>query len=297
MMMTRLFAFASALILFAASLGISGCKGSDDPPRAPSGKPKVVSSDGVAISYDLQGRGAPALVFVHGWCCDKTYWRHQIPHFSKRHKVVAIDLGGHGESGLARDDWTIEAFARDVAAVVEALDLRPVILIGHSMGGPVNVAAAHHLRGRVIGLIGVDTHHDIDAEYNEFDTHGFVSALKADFAGVTTNSVRSMFVASSDSDLVEQVVADMSSAPTVVGAGAMRAFLTFDRIKALEDLDVPIRCINSDRVSTDVQTARKHAKSFELKIMKGVGHFVMLEAPEEFNKLLADTIEELRQPG
>jgi pimeloyl-ACP methyl ester carboxylesterase len=77
----------------------------------------------------------------------------------------------------------------------------------------------------------------------------------------------------------------------------MRAFLTFDRIKAFEGLDVPVRCINSDRVSTDVQTARKHTKSFELKIMKGLGHFPMLEAPEEFNTLLAETIEELRQPG
>ena len=294
--MTKLFVFAFALILAAACLSASGCTRRDDsppPPEPPAQKPEVTSADGVAISYDLQGRGGPALVFVHGWCCDKTYWRRQLSHFAERHKVVAIDLGGHGDSGLGRADWTIEAFGRDVAAVVEALDLRPVILIGHSMGGPVNIAAAHHLRGRVIGLIGVDTYHDIDAEYNAYDTNGFVAALKAGFAEVTGNSVRGMFVAGSDPELVEQVVADISSAPPAVGAGAMRGLMSFDRIKALKGLDVPIRCINSDRRSTDVPAVRKHAASFELKIMKGVGHFPMLEAPEEFNKLLAETVEEL----
>ncbi len=291
--MTKLFAFA--LTLAVGPLVVSGCKDRSAPPQPPEQNPKVTSADGVAISYDLQGRGAPALVFVHGWCCDRTYWRQQIPHFAKSHKVVAIDLGGHGDSGLNRDDWTIEAFGQDVAAVVEALDLRPVILIGHSMGGPVNLVAARYLPGRVKGLIGVDTHHDIDAEYNEFDTNGFVAALKADFAGVAGNSVRGMFVAGADADLVEQVIADMSSASPDVGAGAMKAFLTFNRAKALENLNLPIRCINSDRVSTDVTTARKHIKSFELKIMKGCGHFPMLEAPEEFNKLLAETIEELEK--
>ena len=291
------FAFAFALIPTAAFLSVSGCTGQGGSSQSSEQKPKVTSADGVSISYDVRGRGGPALVFVHGWSCDRTYWRRQIPHFAMRHKVVAIDLGGHGDSGLNRADWTIEAFGRDVAAVVKALDLRPVILIGHSMGGPVNIAAARNLPGRVIGLIGVDTYNDIDAEYNADDVNGFVAALKADFAGVTTNSVRSMFVAGADADLVEQVVSDMSSAPPGVGASAMRGLMSFDLIKALKGLDVPIRCINSDRRSTDVPAARKHAASFDLKIVKGVGHFVMLEAPEEFNTLLAETIEELKQAG
>ncbi|MDP6635362.1 MAG: alpha/beta hydrolase [Phycisphaerae bacterium] len=293
--MTRLFSFA--LILFAVLSGVSGCNRPDDPPAPPpqptNPKPDVISSDGVAISYDISGSGEPTLVFVHGWCCDRTYWRHQIPRFAKRYRVVAIDLGGHGDSGLNRSGWTIESFGRDVAAVVKALDLKRVILIGHSMGGPVNISAAGDLPGRVTGLIGVDCYNDIDAEYNAYDTNGFVSALRANFTSVTASSVRSMFVADSDEDLVEQVIADMSSTPPAVGAGAMRSFLKFDRIAALKGLGVPIRCINSDRRSTDVPAGKRYAMSFELKFIKGVGHFPMLEAPEEFNKLLADTIEEL----
>ena len=289
------FAFTFAMIPAAAMLNVAGCKDRGEPPDpASQKKPEVRSSDGVPISYDVAGSGAPALVFVHGWCCDKTYWRRQIPHFSKRHKVVAIDLGGHGDSGLARADWTIEAFGRDLAAVVEALDLRPVILVGHGMGGPVNLAAARLMPTGVIALIGVNTYNDIDAEYNEFDTEGFAKALKSDFTAVAASSVGGMFVASSDPDIVGRVTADISSARPDVGAGAMRAFMSFDRIKALKGLDIPIRCINSDHRPTDVPAGQKHAASFELKIMKGRGHFPMLEAPEEFNKLLTETIEELK---
>ena len=79
----------------------------------------AVSADGVPISFQVKGSGAPALVFIHGWCCDRTYWDAQAAHFSKKHKVVAIDLAGHGGSGLGRKVWTMAAFGEDVVAVVK----------------------------------------------------------------------------------------------------------------------------------------------------------------------------------
>jgi pimeloyl-ACP methyl ester carboxylesterase len=295
-MITMIKQFACTLILAAAPLITSGCEDQSEPPPPPAQeKPKVRSSDRVAISYDVAGSGELALVFVHGWCCDRTYWRRQIPQFSERYKVIAIDLGGHGDSGLNRADWTIEAFGRDVAAVVNALDLRRTILIGHDMGAPATLAAARLIRTRVVGLVGVEAYNDIDAEYNEFDTEGFVTVLKSNFPAVTAESVRAMFVADSDPVLIDKITADISSAPPDVGANAMRAFMSFDRIKALKNLNLHIRCINSDRRSTDVPAGQKHAKSFELKLMKGASHFPMLEAPQEFNKLLTETIEELKK--
>jgi pimeloyl-ACP methyl ester carboxylesterase len=60
----------------------------------------VKSSDGVEISYSVYGEGSPALVFVHGWSCDQTYWKHQVPEFSKRYTVVTIDYAGHGNRAL-----------------------------------------------------------------------------------------------------------------------------------------------------------------------------------------------------
>ena len=119
----------------------------------------TVSKDSIPISYEVYGKGTLALVFVHGWSCDKSYWKGQLQPFSQRYKVVAIDLAGHGASGLNRKDYTIESFGADVASVVERLDLKRIVLIGHSMGGDVIAAAARLLpRNRIAGLVMVDTY-------------------------------------------------------------------------------------------------------------------------------------------
>ena len=253
----------------------------------------AISSDGVEISYDKQGKGKPALVFVHGWCCDKSYWKFQVPHFSKQHKVVTIDLAGHGVSGLNRQNWTIEAFGKDVVAVIEKLDLDQVILIGHSMGGPVNIEAARQMPKRIIGLVGVDTYQNFEAEYTQEQVDEILSSFKTDFVEASSNFVRSMFSPNADSALVEQIVTDMSSAPSEVGIGALQGYFIFDLTGALKEVRIPIHCINSDKYPTNVEIGQRHALSFELKLMPGFGHFVMMEDPEKFNQLLTETVNTL----
>lgn len=122
------------------------------------GEGSVPSGDGVPIAFTRQGEGPP-LVFVHGWSCDQAYWREQVGHFAGRHTVVTVDVAGHGKSGLERADWTMTSFGGDVAAVLEELDLRDAILIGHSMGGDVITAAARQARvntllAEAIGSLG-----------------------------------------------------------------------------------------------------------------------------------------------
>src|SRR4030042_643712 len=95
------------------------------------------SADGVPIHYDVRGNGAIALVFVHGWCCNRHHWDRQMSYFAPHYTVVSLDLAGHGESGCNRTRWTIPSFGQDVVAVVGQLGLEQVVLIGHSMSGPV----------------------------------------------------------------------------------------------------------------------------------------------------------------
>src|SRR6185295_6741260 len=93
----------------------------------------VPSADGVPIRYETSGSGSPAVVFVHGWSCDRRYWDAQVRHFARKHQVVSVDLAGHGESGRERSQWSIPAFAADVKAVADALHLERMVLVGHSM--------------------------------------------------------------------------------------------------------------------------------------------------------------------
>lgn len=251
----------------------------------------ATSSDGIRISYDVHGSGTPALVLVHGWSCDRGYWAGQVPHFSQAFKVVTIDLAGHGASGTNRDKWTMPAFGADVAAVVEQLDLKRVVLIGHSMGGDVIVEAAKRLRQRVDGLIWVDVYRQIATPRTREQVDAIMAPFRANFAPTTRDFVYSMFRAGADRSLADWVATDMSSAPPVVALGAMESALTFDReiAAALQRLKLPVVAINADYRPTDVKSLQRHG--VDVLIMQDSDHFLQMEAPERFNVLLRQAID------
>jgi pimeloyl-ACP methyl ester carboxylesterase len=251
----------------------------------------VTSADGVRISYEANGEGTPALVFVHGWSCDRTYWKAQLQPFSRQFTVVAVDLAGHGESGLERKAWTIEAFGGDVAAVVEKLGLKRVILIGHSMGGDVVVEAARRLKGRVAGLVWVDAYKQLRTSRSPEEVQAFVAPFRSDFVEKTRAFVRTMFPPTADRALVERVVSDMSAAPPTVALGAMESAISFDREVpgALQELKLPVVAINPDWPPTDIKSMQRYG--VEVVVMPGVGHFLMMEDPERFNGLLRKVLD------
>jgi pimeloyl-ACP methyl ester carboxylesterase len=257
----------------------------------------VSAPDGVTIAYHIEGRGSPALVFIHGWSCDRTYWRNQLGDFARSHTVVAVDLAGHGESGAGRKAWSIRAFGADVAAVIKEEGLRRVILIGHSMGGEVSLEAARILPGRVLGIIGVDTFQDFSEALSREQISSAVAYYKADFKTAMNMIARSMFPWGANPDLVEQVVRGMSAADPKIAVAVVEALFNYRPAKTLREVRLPIRVINSDHRRTDVEGNRRLAASFEAKIMVGRGHFPQLEEPGEFNRLLRQTIAELAQPA
>ncbi len=253
----------------------------------------AVSADGIAVRYEVRGRGAPTLVFVHGWSCDRRYWNAQMDYFTDRHQVVAVDLAGHGESGLGRKAWTMPCFGADVVAVVKQLGLRRVLLIGHSMGGDVIVEAALRLPGRVSGLVWVDTYNSLGQTESDDRIEEFIAPFHADFVTCTRDFVTRLFRPGSDPELVEWVAADMSSAPPDVALDAIKYALANEpaAVAGLRAAAVPVTAINPDYRPTDVETLERHGVNVVL--ISGVGHFLMMEHPASFNRVLGETIERL----
>ena len=239
--------------------------------------------------------GSPALIFVHGWLCDRSYWKGQIEPFSRDFKVVAVDLAGHGESGLSRRSWTIEAFGADVAAVVKKLNLQRVILIGHSMGSNVIAEAARQMPGRVAGLVLVGQYKDLGPGLTQEEVQAFAAQLRTNFADSVAAFVRRIFISTSDSALVERVAADMSSAPAAIALDALVFTLNYSRQMphTLEELKLPVIAINDTRGPTDVASLERYG--VQAMIMPGVGHFMMMENPEEFILLLKTAISKFVQ--
>jgi pimeloyl-ACP methyl ester carboxylesterase len=257
----------------------------------------ALSADGIFVSYEVLGHGTPALVFVHGWLCDRTYWRNQLGDFAERHQVVAIDLAGHGESGVGRMAYTMPAFGDDVVAVVDRVGLEDAVLIGHSMGGDVIVDAGLKLRERVSGLVWVDVHSSLGKISSREENERFITPFRNDFETAVRQFVRRMFVAGSDPDLVEWVVADMSSAPPEVAVNVMEHAINNDAaiLSGLPALRVPVVAINPDHSPTDTQSLARYG--VRAVIMQGAGHFLMLEHPATFNRLLGGVIGTLVREG
>src|SRR5262249_13910293 len=137
------------------ALLVSGAGGGEKDTKP--AKKTIRAEDGLSIVCETRGKGGTALVFLHGWCGDRAYWKNQVDAFAPDYRVVALDQAGHGESGKDRKVWTVSSLAGDVEAVVKELGLKRVILIGHSMGGPVALRAAKRMPGTVVAVIGVDT--------------------------------------------------------------------------------------------------------------------------------------------
>jgi pimeloyl-ACP methyl ester carboxylesterase len=280
-------------VLAAATL-VTGCgRKAADAGGARSMADAVASADGIRIAYETQGEGTPALVFVHGWSCDRSYWKGQLQPFSQQFKVVAVDLAGHGESGLGRKTQTMAAFGGDVAAVVEKLGLQHIILIGHSMGGDVIAEAARRLPGRVAGLVWIDTYKQLGTPRTPEQIQTLMAPFRTDFVETTRSFVRGMFPPGADRALVERVVMDMSAAPPEVAVGALESAIGFgnEMPRALKELKLPVVAINPDNKPTDVASLERHG--VRVVLMPGVGHFLMMEDPERFNGLLRTVIDTL----
>lgn len=292
-MMLRKLGYRGWLAILACSLlpWLSGCDADPDASTT------VRSADGVPIRFETMGMGEPALVFIHGWNCDRGYWRAQMEHFAQRHRVVAIDLAGHGASGDNRSDWSMAAFGEDVAAVVRSLELDQVVLVGHSMGGPVSIEATRILGDSVQLVVGADTLNDVSQGFPEDQLAGMLAALEADFPGTVAGLVRSsFFVPESEPALVDWITNDMAAAPPAAGTGAFAGYghwFNEEASTALTAVEAPIRLINSDYRPTNIAAGQLLTGSFEVTTMSGVGHFVMMEDPDTFNRLLTDLIADL----
>lgn len=250
--------------------------------------------DGVPIHYDVHGAGDLALVFVHGWCCDRHVWRRQLDHFARRFHIVRMDLAGHGESGRDRSHFTVAAFGQDVVAVVRQLGLQRIVLIGHSMGGGVIVDAARQLGAVVIGLIGVDTMWNVDQQRTQQQVAAVIAAFRADFPTAARAFVSRMFTPTFDAALAAQITSDVAAFPAAIGTEALESSMGNGENlrRGLDELSVPVVLINSPHwQTTDLASAQRHG--MVVTLMNGAGHFLMLEDPTTFHRLLDEAVHKL----
>jgi pimeloyl-ACP methyl ester carboxylesterase len=254
------------------------------------------AADGLAIVGEVRGHGDTALIFLHGWCGDRDYWKNQVDALAGDYRVVAIDQAGHGESGKDRKSWTLDGLASDVEAVVKTLGLKRVILVGHSMGGPVSLAAAKRMPGTVVAVIGVDTLQNAEAKLPEEVTKPIIAGIQNDFKGTVHGTFDGLLAKSTDDKLKTWLRTRAEGQDPKMAVGLMRELFSLDTKKLLTEAKVPVRCINSAGgyayfTPTSVETNKKYA-DYAAVTIADVGHYPMLEKPDEFNRKLRGVLAE-----
>lgn len=259
-------------------------------------KKSVQAADGVKIYCEVSGKGETTLLFLHGWCGDHEYWKYQVKEFSPHYQIVTIDQAGHGKSGTNRTDWTIDSLAGDVEAVVKQLGLKRVILIGHSMGGPVSLAAAKRMPGKVLAVIGVDTLQNVEFQMPKEIVEHFTKSFESDFGGALKNAIGSMLTANADAELKQWITTRALAQDQKMAAALMKSLMSQDPKVLMKEAKTPVRCINSGGgfqfyTPTAIDINKKYA-DYNAVTIPEVGHYPMLEKPREFNQKLQEVLKE-----
>jgi pimeloyl-ACP methyl ester carboxylesterase len=258
--------------------------------KAPSHFAKL---DDLKVHYKSLGKGTTALVLVHGWSCDISFWKEQIPALDGKIRIVAIDLPGHGKSDRPKIEYTMDLFAKAVDAVLADAKVEDAILAGHSMGTPVvrQYYRLHPLKTKA--LIAVDgplrsftnDPKKIDAFMAMFKEEGFKETVG--------KFVDSMFKPDASAEIKAYVKSKMQAATPQVAISAMKNM--FDaKIWKEDKIEVPVLCLlaKSPYWTEDYEKfVRRLAPKVDYRIMEGVGHFLMMEEPRTFNRHLLEFLE------
>ena len=258
---------------------------------------EFLSRGGVRLAYDTAGAGDPAMIFVHGWSCDRSYFAPQFRHFATGHAVAAMDLRGHGDSSEpSAGPYDVETLADDVLAVIEAAGLKNPVLAGHSLGALIGLACAAR-SGAIRALLMIDPAPITNEAAKAFFRESFDVVSADDDRSWRTAFVSGLFLPT-DVARREAIIRGMPAVSPRVAAAMIRAMGEFDGASALGKVKVPVLSIGSAVPANEPADLRSACPAITIGQTVGAGHFIQLEVPEQVNAMIEQfmAINQLSRP-
>jgi pimeloyl-ACP methyl ester carboxylesterase len=244
---------------------------------------KRLRRDGVARAHTEAGSGAPPLLLVHCWCGDDTHLAHQFDHFARTHRVVAVDLRGHGASDKPVQEYTVAGFADDLAWLRDQLRVDKPVVVGHSMGG--NVAFELARRHPAYRSRGGFSYRPAGLARPEASQHA--AGLRGPrYQEVQRRYAEEFFLPTDDAHLKARLIAGLSSLPQHVTLSAWEQHLLVGDGEEAAACRVPALLISSGTPLSDLSRFRELTPQLVTGQTVGAGHFITLLVPEQVNAMI-----------
>lgn len=250
----------------------------------------TTSTDNTQIAYEISGAGSYTLLFAHGWLGNKSWWNAQREVFEKNFKIAALDLGGHGESGKGRKNYTASLYADDIAAVARELDAEKLILVGHSMSGAYVLEAAQKVKN-LKAIIIIDTLKNLEMDMPAEMLEGILGSYRKDFKNAVENMLPLyLFAPTTPADVRSRLQAEFLTNNGDFASNALEPLYKMDVRSFAKAVSVPVYAINSDFIPTEIEVNKKYFQNYEVHSINGTGHYPMLENVPAFNHALGNIL-------
>ena len=253
--------------------------------KSPVAESRFTKLEGARIHYVNYGKGDDALVLIHGWTCNLDFWRDQVPDFAKRNRVIAIDLPGHGQSDKPQITYSMDLFARAVDAVLRDAKVKRTVLVGHSMGTPIARQFYRKYPAKTLAIVVVD------GPLRPFGDKAMMDRLLAGLRGPNYRQSQSQMFAGMmgpnlSAEAKERIMASSLNAPQHVLVSAMEG-MADAAIWREDKINVPVLAImaNNPFFGANIEESyRGIVPNLDFQMWDGVGHFIMMDKPKQFNK-------------
>jgi pimeloyl-ACP methyl ester carboxylesterase len=246
-----------------------------------------LSRDGVALAYEEAGSGDPPLVFVHGAACNRRFWDPQVRRFVSSHRVVAVDLRGHGESDAPLQPYAMRSLTDDVAWTCTQLRIQKPVVIGHSLGGMVALDFASAYPGRVGAIVLIDSLLLAGDDRAEV-VRDLVAGLRGSDPGSALRRYFETLFGPYDDPGLKSWILDQAllTQPHVTSSLWEESVLSWDDEAALRTCQVPFLYIDAGTPNADLARASELYPALMTARTIGSGHFSPVVVPEQVNAIL-----------
>jgi pimeloyl-ACP methyl ester carboxylesterase len=238
-----------------------------------------------------RGAGGTAVLFVHSFAGDLSHWTAQLEHLQTKRRVVAFDLSGHGASSAAVGRYTIRELVKDIGTVGGAQNLQSFILVGHSLGAAIAAEYAGSHPQTVKALILVDAPPAPGAISPE-QVRKLRSALAHDPYTTIEQFWNQQMFTDSRPEVQRKLLASLLKISRSAAISLTEDLFSHDSTVALRRYPGPKFAIVTPRNDAPL-SLHNAVPGIERVVVQGTGHWIQLDKPDEFNRVLDIFLSEL----